>query len=288
MNTKSGVSVFMHWFISYLKDPLHKNSSFLIGSKIANGIFGFFFWIITAHLYAPSVVGISTALISAGNLIATFSCGSFYIGMIRFLPEEKDKSNMINVCFTIAGIIGLLLVLIFVVGLNIWSPALVLLHQNFVLLLVFILFSVAATLSALQTSVFIALRATVFYFIQTLVSGLRIAILALMIPLGLAGVFSSFVGGTFFALVAAFIFIRRLEPAYRPKIILEKKVVGKMFGFSIGNFIADSFKQLPGMVMPLIVINILNASSNAYFFIAWMISTIFMAVPYSVHDSMLA
>ncbi|MCX8000823.1 MAG: hypothetical protein N3A69_18100, partial [Leptospiraceae bacterium] len=52
-----------------IKDPLFKNSIFIMLSSGESAIFGFFFWFLAAKLYTAEAIGIATAMISSLGLI---------------------------------------------------------------------------------------------------------------------------------------------------------------------------------------------------------------------------
>jgi O-antigen/teichoic acid export membrane protein len=56
----------------------------------------------------------------------------------------------------------------------------------------------------------------------------------------------------------------------------------------LGNYFGECFKSLTGVLVPLIIINLLGAETNAYFYVAWMISGIFFMVSYSINYSLIA
>ena len=107
-----------------LKEPLYKNSFFLLLNSFLTGILGFAFWIVVARFYSPVEVGIVSALIAATMLLAVLSRLGFDMGLIRFLSAAEDKVGMINSCLTITCLASLILSLIFAAGLDFWSPAL--------------------------------------------------------------------------------------------------------------------------------------------------------------------
>ena len=109
--------------VHYFKDPLRKNSMFLIEANVLSALLGFLFWMVAARLYPTEAVGLATATISAARLLEALSSLGLGIGIIRFLPDEKDKRGLINSCYTIAGLFSLMLAIIFIAGLNLWSPA---------------------------------------------------------------------------------------------------------------------------------------------------------------------
>lgn len=75
--------------LSQVRDPLYKNSFFIMLSSITNAGFGFFFWMIAARLYSAEDVGIATALWSSLTLILLLSRLGFDFSLIRFFPERR-------------------------------------------------------------------------------------------------------------------------------------------------------------------------------------------------------
>ena len=274
--------------INYLKDPLRKNSVFLIAGNIILGLFGFLFWMLAARFYPVSDVGLTTAVISAANLLVAFSDLGFSVSIVRFLPDERDKAGMVNSCFVIVGLISLVLALCFVAGLNIWSPALLFLRQDAIYLTIFVMLTLFSSLFMLQNSVFIAFRATEFSFIQCLIAGLRILLLALFAGIGALGILSSFGLGFCIAFVAANFFIWKVNPGYRPVPLIRKEKIEDMARFSFGNYIANSFGLLPVYIFPILLVNVTNPEMSAHFYISWMIASVLFRVSYSTASSLLA
>jgi O-antigen/teichoic acid export membrane protein len=115
---------------AHLHDPLFANAYFLMGNTLLSAGAGFFFWIFAARFYPAEDVGLGSALISAMGLLCILSLLGFDIGLIRYLPGEEDKGGMINSCFVMAGLAAALLSVVFLCGLHIWSPALLVLRER--------------------------------------------------------------------------------------------------------------------------------------------------------------
>ena len=107
----------------HLNDPLFKNAYFLMLSSVSSAGFGFFFWLIAARFYSTADVGLASAIIAAMGVISMLSLLGFDISLVRFLPERADKTELINSCLTIF-IFSLLLAIIFIAGIELWSPLL--------------------------------------------------------------------------------------------------------------------------------------------------------------------
>lgn len=274
-----------------LKEPLYKNSFFLLLNSGTSSILGFVFWILAARFYSPSQVGVISALVAAIMLLATFSRLGFDMGVIRFLSTTEDKAGMINACLTITGLASLTLSVIYVAGLDFWSPALSFIHTDMLFLVSFIVFTVVFALTTMLNPVFIAFRRAEFSLYQNIVGGVSKVILpVLMVFAGTIGLlFSWGVGLCLAVALSLFLFLPRLEPGYRPLPRIKKNIVRDMLHFSFMNYVSGVLHGVPMYILPLLVINILGAETTAYFRIAWAISSfLFFVIPTTVCTSLFA
>ena len=244
---------------------------------------------VVARSYSASEVGLASALISAIGLLSLFSMLGLNIGLIRFLPRERDKTGMVNSCLTITGAGSIVLAMIFIVGIPLWSPALLFLRENMGFILAFILFTVATSLGAIQSQAFIALRSAQFSFIQRITASvLRFPIVLVLISLGAFGIFSSWGIAVWIALIVGSFLLIRVCPRYRPIPTIKRQVVNKMTHFSLGNYVAETARMSPNYLLPLLVVNILGAELNAYFYIALSIFSLLTMISYSITTSLFA
>jgi len=95
--------------LQFSKDPLYKNSIFLMASSVTAAGSGFFFWMIAARFYSAEDVGLASAIISAMGFLSMLSLLGFDISLMRFLPEREDKKELINTCLTVSFIFALAL-----------------------------------------------------------------------------------------------------------------------------------------------------------------------------------
>jgi O-antigen/teichoic acid export membrane protein len=222
-------------------------------------------------------------------MLANFGLGH---GLIRFLPHSgKNAGSLINSCFSLVSLTSLVLALIFLVGINLWSPALLFIKQNPIYLTAFLLFVLASTLLTLTGETFIAERRAGF----VLAGGLIFNLLRLPLVILLAAFFHSF---SIFAsvgialgvalLISIFFFLPRAQPGYRPFFAVNKKVVNEMLHFSFANYLAILFWTAPGLVLPIMVVNLLGAELNAYFYIAWAIGGLLSVIPGAASTSLFA
>ena len=100
------------------KDSLYSNSLFLMISTGVMSVFGFVFWIICARLFTAEEVGLATTIISVMGLITSFSLLGLGTGLIRYLPNSERKNDKINTCFTLVGVVSVIVTTIFILGMN--------------------------------------------------------------------------------------------------------------------------------------------------------------------------
>ena len=144
----------LNFLYSRWKDPLYKNSFYLISSALVAGVFGFLFWIIAARLYTPEDVGVATALISSTGLLILLSRLGFDQAIIRFFPD-MDKEKVFSSALYITSLASIFLGIIFIAGISIWAPKLTFIYSIIPLFLILLLIQSLYTLS---TTVFAACR----------------------------------------------------------------------------------------------------------------------------------
>lgn len=266
-------------FKLYLKDPLYKNSFFLLLSSISNGAIGFVFWIIAAKMYPQEDIGITTALISSMTLIVILSGVGLDQSLIRFFPE-RDKNSIFNTIIITSIISSTLFATIFLAGISIWSPKLIMIREYAPL---FILFISANTLSSLIGIAFIASRKANLYFLETLLLGSKILLVVPLIFLGHMGLFISFtlpfLISTIFLLFLPFKF--NIKPLNIDLNFLKESIY-----FSSGSYITNLLMTTPSQIISLITINVLGAKLTADYFMAYSISSLLFTIPYSFSSSL--
>ena len=275
----------------YAKEPLYKNSFYLLINNGSGAILGFVFWVIAARFYQPEDVGVASALIASMMLLTALSRLGFDMGIIRFLPAEADKKGMINSCLTISCLASLTMCLVFVAGLGFWSPALSFIQKDLPLMVVFIIFTVSYALSVMLSGIFIAFRRAEFSFFQnSIVWVLRVVLPVAALSIGIFGLFFTWGIGLCLAIVISlFLYLPRLQPRYRPVLKIKKSVVSNMMHFSFMNYAVGLLQGIPAYALPLIIINTLDPATTAYFRIAWSIAGILsLTVPIAVSTSLFA
>ena len=275
----------------HLEDPLYRNSLLLMATTAVTAGLGFFFWMIVARYYTEYEVGVAAAIISAVKLLALISTLGMDIALIRFLPKAREPGEMINSCFTVCGIVALAVSGIFIVGLDLWSPAIVFVREKAMFLLAFILFAVGWPLSAIVDSVFIAKRrAELALAKNTIFSLLKIPLpIILVLFFHAFGIVSSWGVAIGIALIISlFLFLPRVQRPYKPALRINLDIIKDIWKYSAGNYFVSIFSAAPALVLPIIIVNLVSAEQTAYFYVAWMISSLLLAIPFAVSTSLFA
>lgn len=282
---KKTISKFYHLLAG---DSLYRNSIFLMLSTGIGAFFGFFFWVINAHLYSAEQVGIGTTIISSMTLISSFSILGLENGIIRYLPTSKRKNQKINTSFVLVSLMSILISIIYLIFLKAISPKLLFVRENIIFSLLFILFVVFNSLNVITENVFIAYRSSKFILIKNSISSIVKLILPIfLVALGAYGIFVS----TGIAITIAFLFglmILILRFNYLPKSIIDRNVVKRMIKFSLGNYVAVNLGGLPSMVLPILITNLIGAKFSAYFYIDMMIASLLYIIPTAISQSLFA
>jgi len=271
--------------------PLYSNAFYLMLNTGVMALFGFFFWIVVARFYTEAEVGLGSAVISAMSLLSIISLVGLNISLVRFLPHADKPRELINSCYTLGGLISLVVAGIFLAGLSFWSPALAFVNQNAIFASAFIVFTILWTLSGLVNFTFIARRRAGL----VLYKGIIFSVLRLPLPILFVlffrtfGIVASWGVAMAVALgVSIFMFLPRVQHSYKPVPTLKLNLLKDMWRYSGGNYLANLFSTCLPFILPLMVVNVLGAQQNAYFYIAWMISGLLFAIPFAVSQSLFA
>jgi O-antigen/teichoic acid export membrane protein len=252
---------------------------------------GFFFWMIVARFYHDADVGLGVAIISAMGLLASLSKLGFDVGLIRFLSKAEKPVELINSCLTIPVVVSLFIAVVFVIGVNIWSPALTLIRENVIFAVAFILFTVFFTLSSITDSIFIAKRRAGFVLSKnTIISLLKIALLFILVLFFRAfGIVSSLgIATTITVIIYLLIALPRVQSGYKPMFKIDPSVIRDVRRYSISNYVIGLLGAAPGLILPILIVNRLGAENNAYYYMSSMIAGLLFIIPSAVSQSLFA
>lgn len=282
------IETFLKVFRHFASDSLYRNSIYLMLSTAVMAFFGFFFWIIVARLYTPEQVGIATTLISVMGLIASFSILGLNVGLIRFLPTSKNKNELINSSFAVTTLTAVVISLIFLLGINFFSPMLVFVRDNVFFAVIFIISVIALTNNTIIDSLFTAYRSAKYTLIKNTIFSISKLILPLLL-VSLAG-FGIFLATGIAYVLAYTVSISILIKFFDYRILLKRDFnqLKKISLYSFGNYITGFLYTLPIMALPVFITNKLGAEQTGYFYISMLIASLVYVIPQGVTSSLFA
>lgn len=276
----------------HLNTPLYANAYYLMSTSVVRSLSGVPFWMLAARLYAPAEVGLASAVLSAVALLATISGLGLGFGLIRFLPDANgDANDLLNSSFTLVVASSGVLASIFLIGLPLWSAPLAVMCYQTHFVVLFIPFATVATLSALTNQVFIAHRAARFsLYTNAIGSILKVPLLVpfAMLSGGVGIAFSVWTPMLLTLAVALVWFIPRIQHAYQPSPVFRGALIGGLMRYSLANYGANLLSALPATLLPLMVLSVLGAVGNAYFFAAWTMIQPLLMVAVAISFSLFA
>lgn len=266
-------------YVNKLREPLYQNSLYMILASLGSSGFGFVFWMMAAGIYPQDEVGVATVILSSAFFIVSITRFGLDQSIIRFFPSG-DKSAIFGSSLIVTTVLSIAFGLVFVAGLDLWSPGLGVLRDNILLYIALIVL-----LSAISTTAnsFTALRRSSLYFHQTLITGLRVPLLFMFVGLGAVGIFMSMelaIGlAVLFSLVA--LYLLGVRPTR-----LNRQFLKESANFSMGNYVGGLLINAPTSLLPIMVLNTLGAADAANYYMAYAIVSILVVVPAATSTSL--
>lgn len=270
-------------------DLLVRNSLYLILSSGLQAAFGFGFWVITARLFSTTDLGIASSLISAVTVISFISILGLNSTFVRYLPTANDRNALITVGLILVAACGAVVSLLYVFTVPIFAPRLAFIEHRPVLAAGFVLLSCSAVVNLLTDSVFIAGRKSAFNaMIDGVFGGVTKLLAVLMLTgTGAYGLFCASTSGFVVAGIAS-LFLMATALHWRPRVKRSIKAMKPLLLFSVANYTANALGLLPILIVPVIVLDRLGASTAAYYFIDFQIATLLYSAAFAVEQNFLA
>jgi O-antigen/teichoic acid export membrane protein len=264
--------------LSYFNLPLHRNGLALIFSLAATSGLGLFYWALAARKYSAEIVGINAAMISAMMLLGSISQLGLVNFLNRFLPKAGRAANVYILGAYLASVLAALFIsVIYVFGIDLWSPTLGFLRTDYWSFAFFVVATMLWCVFALQDGVLIGLRRAAWVPVENIIFALvKIGLLLLMASLLVDnGIFISWTAPLILLVVLINLLIfRKLLPKHREETAAQAEVIEfpQIVRFVGGDYFSSLVWMLTINLMPIIVLEIAGATANAYFYLPWMIT----------------
>jgi O-antigen/teichoic acid export membrane protein len=270
-------------------DHLLRNSLYLILGSALQAALGSAFWIIAAQTFTAPDVGRASSLISATGFIASLAILGLNSAVDRYLPTAPNKNRLITAVLLLVWIAGAGAALIYLFLIPVIAPRLAFVAQSPLLAIGFILLTASAAVNLLTDSVFITSRkASYTALTDGGIAGVTKLVSAVVLAgTGAYGLYSASMSGFAVAAVASLVLIVKAL-RWRPSTNELFRTLKPFLRFSSANYVSGVFYLLPGLVVPLIVLDRLGPAEAAYYFIAFQVASLLYAFAYSVGQTFMA
>jgi O-antigen/teichoic acid export membrane protein len=280
----SGVGTFLkQWLKKNI--TLLTNASSLIGTTAITSLFGFVYWWVAARQFSLDAVGIASASISVMTLLG--SCCMLGLGtlLITELPRQPDQApSLISTALILAGGLGTLAGLGFVLIAPYISPNFQPLRANAIVIIIFVsgvgLTSISLALDQALVGLLQArlqLWRNTFFAISKLALLLAVSLWASQ-KIGMT-IYLTWAIAIVFSLLSLLRFIKhdgkRTVRAYLP----QWRLVRKLGPNALQHYLLNMILQIPVFLMPVLVTMLLSTRANAWFYVSWMIASFVFVVP---------
>ena len=260
---------------AHLRIPLFRDGYALVANEGVTAGLGLVYWLVAARRYDAHTVGVNTAAISAMMFIAGVAQLNLMSALLRFVPVLAGaRRRFIAVCYLVAGVAALACAAVFLLGLDVWAPALHGLAAHPAMALGFVGATVAWCVFNLEDSALTGLGAAAAVPVANGVYGVaKIALLVALVGVSPEwGVYGSWALGLLVVLVPvnAYVFMRRplrseTETAAAPP------ARGEIVRFAARDYFGALLWLAAMTLMPIVVVGVAGAESGAYFAVAWML-----------------
>jgi O-antigen/teichoic acid export membrane protein len=270
-------------------DPMLRNALFLIlNSGIQAGL-GFAFWIIAARFFDTTTVGKASSLISASNLIAFLGLLGMNTTFVRYLPMAKNRNRLITAGVSLVGVGSGAVALVYVFLMPLVSRPLAFVTHSLPLAAGFVILTAGAGVNLLTDSVFIAAGKSQYNALVDGVigGGTKIILVFLLASAGAYGVFGAATGGFVIAAFASLLLMMKVLH-WRPEFKNFGQAIKPVLSFSGTNYASSILNLLPILIVPLIILDRIDASTEAYYYVSYQLATLLYQAVFSVEQSFLS
>jgi O-antigen/teichoic acid export membrane protein len=259
-------------------DHLLRGAYCLSINVVATTGIGVIFWITAARLYDPASVGRDAALIAAMVELSTICQLNLVNALTRFLPAlERRTARALSAAYVVSGTVALVIGVVFVVVAPMASDQFRFLRDDSAMAVLYVIAQILWTWFMLEDAVLAALRRAQWVPVENATFGvLKLLALPLLVALGAThGVFLASILPVVFLLVPVnlFLFLRAIPDHQRlgrpAASLLHRFSRRRMIGFMAQDYGATVLSQASTTVLPVLVVSLLGARANAYFYIPY-------------------
>src|SRR5260370_9261626 len=207
--------------------------------------------------------------------------------LTRYLSKFVNKNELINSLFVIVAIFALLASVIFLLGLQVFSPQLLFLRSNFFYIFSLTIVIILCSWNNVVESIFMAFRATGNILIKNIIiSILKLVLPFALIAFGTYGIFASSASALALGVLAGLI-ILFIKFKIKFSISVNFSLIKEYSVYSISNYMVSFMLSMVSLVLSVVILNVLSAKYAAYYYVASTIQSVLLVIPMVAEQALL-
>lgn len=266
----------------------------LMAGRVASMGLGFLAWLVAARLFAPEEVGLASGAVAAMMFcvqLALIGIGSAVIAL--FPRHHHDPEALLNTSLASVALVSVVMGAAFLVLARGLFRELDLVAATPVLAAAFVAMTLFGAVNVLMDNLSVAIRRGD----QVLTRNVAFGLVTIGVPLAFSRVGGSY--GTWVILLAwtlagfaacsigAFQ-VHRSLPGFRPRFELRLHLARRLVGVGLPNWALTMTERGPALLMPVLVTELISPTTNAFWYVAWMMAWVVMIIPISVGQTLFA
>lgn len=263
----------------HVRTPLYRNGYALVVATGATSILGALYWLIAARRYSPADVGRNSALIASMTFLANLAHLNLTNGLNRFVPTAGSRTGrLIRLSYLVTGALAVLAALVYVGGIELWSPDLThLVRDNPGAVFAFVAATALWVVFQLEDSVLIGLGRADWVLVENSAFGVAkiVVLVALAAALPEQGIFASWTLPLVFVVVPVNVLVfRRLVPRHAadPGSTVEPVRARELGAYLSADYFSSLLWTATTSLLPLVVLAVVGAAESAFFYLSWTIA----------------
>jgi O-antigen/teichoic acid export membrane protein len=268
------------------------NAGSLVCTTLVTGVLGFAYWWVGARQFHPDALGLASAAISAMMLLGAICVLGLGTLLIGELPRQPGKeASLISTALLLVGLVGGLAGIIFALIAPFVSVDFLSLRASIGSILIFAAgVSFTSITIVLDQALIGLLRGELQFWRNTLFAASK---LAALITVGLAlhsslffrggvAIYATWAIGNAISLVPLAILVLVKKRVALRHIMPDWSLLRKLGFSALQHHMLNLIQQVPTTALPVLVTVLLSATTNAWFYIAWMISGFVFTASYAL------
>lgn len=263
------------------------NAGSMVGATAVTSLLGFAYWWVATRVFLPEAVGFASASIAAMTLLGSASMLGFGTLLMVELPRHRgNELSLITTALIVTGVVGGIFGVLFALVMPLFSRDFQSLRANWANTAIFTFGVILTTVTLVLDKALIGLlrgglqlwRNTIFA--ATKLAALALAAFWLSSRFGLT-IYATWTLGNLLSLMAlaALLVIKRVPLR---KCSPQWSLLRGMGRAALGHHGLNLSLQLAALALPIVVTLVLSATTNAYFYAAWLLAGFIFTGSYSL------